>query len=268
MKDLSNENVVHVRKNKMEYIQFKKLLGYPYLKHAFTLKPMDFGMYRNYEQKREEIEKNLKVLGEEFDFSIKDVCRPKQTHTARVERIFKDDAGIYIPKYNDVDGLITNEKGKVLMVSFADCTPLLFLDPVKKAIGNTHSGWKGTLQQIGLKTVEKMQQEFGSKPEDLICCIGPHIRKCHFEVEKDVRDLFYEQFKDLENIEDIIEEKENGKYHIDTAMINKQILIKAGLREENIIDSQICTVCKSDVCHSYRGDKEKDGRSISFMELI
>ena len=268
METLSNENIIHIRKNGMEYIQFRRLLEYSYLKHGFTLKPMDFGMFRNYEEKRKEIEENIKNLGKEIGFTLEDVCRPKQTHTNHVERVPKEDTGVYIPKYDDVDGLVTSEKGKVLVLSFADCTPLLFLDPVKKAIGNTHSGWKGTLQQIGLKTVEKMQQEFGSKPEDLICCIGPHIRKCHFEVEKDVRDSFYEQFKNLENIEDIIDEKENGKYYIDTAAINKQILLKAGLKIENIIDSEICTVCNSDVCHSYRGDKEKDGRSISFMELI
>lgn len=268
MEDLSNENVIHIRKNGLEYIQFRKLLEYSHLKHGFTLKPMDFGMYRNYNEKREEIEQNLNRLGEEFGFLITDICRPKQTHTNHVERINQEDSGIYIPKYDNVDGFVTNEKRRVLMVSFADCTPLLFFDPVKNVIGNTHSGWKGTLQEIGVRTVEKMKQEFGCRPEDIICCMGPHIRKCHFEVEKDVRDLFYKQFKEMTNIDRMIEKKENNKYYIDTATINKQILLKAGLREENIIDSQICTVCKSDVCHSYRADKDKDGRSVSFMELI
>ena len=75
------------------------------------------------------------------------------------------------------------------MLGFADCTPLLFYDPIKNVIANTHSGWKGTLQTIGVKTVEKMMSEYECKAKDIICCIGPHIRKCHFEVDADVKEL-------------------------------------------------------------------------------
>lgn len=270
MKDLSNETVIQVKKNELEYIQFKKLLDYPNVKHCFTLKPLDFGMFRNYQEKREEIEQNLKTLGEEFGFTTKEVCRPKQTHTDRVERINQSDEGIYIPKFDDIDGFVTDQKNKVLMVSFADCTPLLFYDPTKNIIGNTHSGWKGTLQKIGVRTVEKMQKEYGCEPKDMICCIGPHIRKCHFEVDEDVKDSFLEQFSYLENIKECIIKSKNqkNKYYIDTAEINKQILMKVGLQKKNIIDSNICTVCECEVCHSYRIEKELSGRSVSIMELV
>jgi len=268
MKDLSNENIIHIKKEKLEYIQFRKLLEYKNIEHGFTLKPLDFAGNVTFEEKRTEVEENLRILGEEFSFDVKNICRPKQTHTDKVEKVENGDEGIYIEKFDNVDGLVTDKSHKVLMLGFADCTPLLFYDPVKKIIANTHSGWKGTLQTIGVKTVEKMQKEYNSKPEDIICLIGPHIRKCHFEVDKDVKDLFYNEFKDLTGIEKIIEyNEENNKYYIDTARINKQTLLNIGLKEENIIDSNICTVCNSDICHSFRTEKELSGRAVTIIYL-
>lgn len=268
MHDLSNKDIIHIKKDGLQYIQFKRLLEYKNIEHCFTLKPLDLASNATYEEKRLELEENLSVLSKEFGFNIENICRPKQTHTDRVEKVEDGDEGIYIQKFDDVDGFVTNKKNKVLMLSFADCTPLLFYDPVKNVIGNTHSGWKGTLQTIGVRTVEKMISEYDCKVEDIICCIGPHIRKCHFEVDKDVRDLFYNKFKDLEGIEDIISyNEEKNKYYIDTAEINKQILLNIGLKEENITDSNICTVCNSDVCHSYRTEKELSGRAVTIIYL-
>ena len=268
MKDLSNENIVHIKKNGLEYIQFRKLLEYKNVEHCFTLKPLDFAGNASYEEKREEVEKGLKFLSEEFDFDVKDICRPKQTHTDKVEKVEDSDEGIYLKMFDNVDGFVTDKKNKVLMLSFADCTPLLFYDPIKKVIANTHSGWRGTLQSIGVRTIEKMISECGSKPEDIICCIGPHIRKCHFEADKDVKDLFYNKFKNLEQIEEIITyNQKKDKYYIDTSKINKRILLNIGLKEENIIDSNVCTVCNSDICHSYRAEKEVSGRAVTIIYL-
>ena len=268
MKNLSNENVIHVKKNGLEYIQFKRLLQYENIEHCFTLKPLDFASNATYKEQKQEVNKGLKLLSEEFEFNIKDICRPKQTHTDKVKKVDNGDEGIYIKKFDNVDGLATDKKDKVLMLSFADCTPLLFYDTTKNIIANTHSGWKGTLQSIGVKTVEKMVKEYNCNSKDIICCIGPHIRKCHFEVDKDVKDLFYTKFKDLEGIEKIIEfNEEKNKYYVDTVKINKQILLNIGLKEENIIDSNICTVCNSDICHSFRAEKEISGRAVTIIYL-
>ena len=186
-------------------------------------------------------------------------------------KIIEDgDEGIYREKFFDVDGLVTNKKNKALVFCFADCTPLLFFDPVKKVIANVHSGWRGTLQTIGRNAVNKMVQEFECKPENIICCIGPTIRKCHFEVDEDVKDLFYNKFKDDINIDEFIEKskEKEGKYYIDTVGINRNVLLNIGLKEENIIDSKICSVCDEDKIHSYRAHGEKSGRNITIMELI
>lgn len=268
MKSLSNENIIHVKKDNLEYIQFRKLLEYKNIEHCFTLKPLDFAGNASYQEKKEEVEENFKILAKEFGFDEKFICRPKQTHTDRVEMVEDGDEGIYIQKFDNVDGFITDKKNKVLMLGFADCTPLLFYDPIKNVVANTHSGWKGTLQTIGVKTVQKMMSEYECKPKDIICCIGPHIRKCHFEVDEDVKDLFYNKFKDLKDIEEIINyNKENKKYYIDTARINKQTLLNTGLKEENIIESNICTVCNSDICHSFRAEKDLSGRAVTIIYL-
>ena len=207
MKDLSNENIIHIKKNGLEYIVFRKLLEYKNIKHCFTLKPFDFASNATYEEKRVEVEKGLEALAEEFEFDAQNICRPKQTHTDRVEKIEDGDEGIYIQKFDNVDGLVTDKKNKALMLGFADCTPLLFYDPIKNVIANTHSGWKGTLGSIGVRTVQKMILEYNCNPEDIICCIGPHIRQCHFEVDEDVKDLFYNKFKNEIDIEKHIQFK-------------------------------------------------------------
>ena len=265
MQDLSNSNIIHIKKDGLEYIQFRKLLEYPNLQHAFTLKPLDFGGFSSYEKNKEAITNNYNRICDSLGIDYKNICRPEQTHTDRIEKIEDGDEGIYLEKYSNVDGLITDKKEKALVLAFADCTPLLFFDPVKNVIGNIHSGWRGTVQTIGKNAVEKMISCYGCNVSDIICCIGPTIRKCHFEVDTDVKDIFYEKFKDEIEIEKYITTK-NDKYYIDTVEINKQILLNLGLKEENIIDSGICTVCNENKIHSYRAHKEKSGRNITIIQ--
>lgn len=271
MKDLSNENIVHVKSGNVEYIQFKKLLGYSdVLTHCFTLRDLDFAGFDSYEENKGKVEESYQKICNELNIQYSNLCRPKQTHTNIVKDILDADEGIYHQKFYDVDGLITNKKNKALVLAFADCTPLLFFDPVKKVIANVHSGWKGTVQMIGKNAAEKMIKDYGCNPKNIICCIGPTIRKCHFEVQDDVKDIFYNTFKNIIDINQYItkiKEKQN-KYYIDTVEINKQILLRLGLIDENIIDSNICTVCHEDQIHSYRAHGKQAGRNISVMELI
>ena len=95
MKDLSNEDIIHIKKDKLEYIQFKKLLEYKDLEHCFTLKPLNLGSNSQYESNKDDIDEQYEILGQEFKFDIKNICRPKQTHTDRVEKIEDGDEGIY-----------------------------------------------------------------------------------------------------------------------------------------------------------------------------
>ena len=146
----------------------------------------------------------------------------------------------------------------------------MFFDPVNKVIANVHSGWRGTIQRISVKTVQKMVNKFNCKPENIICCICPSIRKCHFEVENDVKEIFEKEFRDLkiEQNNDIMEkQKDKEKWNIDTVLINKILLKQEGLKQENIIDSGICSVCNSDLIHSYRVEKQGYGLATALIKI-
>ena len=114
-----------------------------------------------------------------------------------------------------------------------------------------------------------MIEEYNCNPKDIICCIGPCIRKCHFEVSEDVKDLFEKEFQDMEDINQIItcNNEEEQKYIIDTTKINENMMKDIGLLEENIIDSRICTVCNNNSMHSYRVQKELAGRNTAILGI-
>lgn len=270
MNNLSNDTVVHIKKNNIEYLQFRRLLEYPELIHCYSLSTNNFDVAGNdtMENKKEIVLNNYRKLVDALCIDYNHIIRPYQTHTDVVRKVDAIPSTIQIfPKeYWNVDGLITDKTNVTLSLGYADCTPIFLYDPVKKVIGDIHSGWKGTLQKISKKAVLKMVEEYNSNPSDIICSIGPTIRKCHFEVEVDVQELFYNEFSYLNNIDDIITKKDS-KYYIDTVLINKIILKEAGLKEENIIDSKICTVCNSKLMHSYRVDKELAGRNTAIMGL-
>lgn len=272
--DLSNENIIHVKRENVEYLQFKKLLDYGIL-NAYTI-DKNLGFKANdakgniIKEKEEQVINDYKKVCNALGEDYKKIVKPIQKHTNNIE-IVENEINVDIPdinckEYDNIDGLITDKKDIILATTSADCITLLFFDPVKRVIANVHSGWKGTLQRISVKAVEKMVEEYNSKYEDIICCICPSIRRCHFEVKKDVEKLFKEEFKDL-NLEEIIDEKENESWYIDTVLINKIILEKKGLKQENIIDSNICTVCNKDLMHSYRAEKELYNVNTALIEI-
>ena len=278
MQDLSNDVVVHIKKNGTEYLQFRRLLEYPELVHCYTLKANGFDIAGNdtYKEKRDILYSNFEKLAKALNIDKDTIIRPYQTHTNIVESIkevwydnHERKISIFPKELTNVDGLITNQKDITFSLSFADCTPIYLYDPVKKVIGNIHSGWKGTLTRIGKNAVEKMIEEYNCNTKDIICCIGPCIKKCHFEVSKDVADLFKEEFCEMEDINEIITciNDLEQKYVIDTTRINQNMLREAGLLKENIIDSGICTVCNSKYMHSYRAYKEKAGRNTAILGL-
>lgn len=249
MKKLENKNIIHVKTDKIEYIQFKKLLEYG-IKHAYTLKKDDI----NFRSTNPELEFNsYKVLYDELGLDIKSYTKPLQKHTSTVKCIDKVMEKQELP---DVDGLITDKKGITLSTTNADCILFLFFDPVKKVIANVHSGWRGTFQKIGEKAIRKMIEYYKCDPKDILCFICPSIRKCHFEVDEDVKELCEEIFAFTGKLDQIIfpgEIKEGKqKYFIDTVMINKILFRECGIKAKNIIDSGICSVCHKDKISSYR----------------
>lgn len=276
--DLSNENIVHIKNKDIQYLQFKKLLEYKnVINHAYSI-----GTKVNYmtekpnkdklsKEQYQNIVKNYQKLCDTIGSDYINLVKANQEHTDEVKIVtqkFKNkEPDIHVDNYSKTDGLITNKEGLLLSTTNADCILLLFFDPVKKVIANTHSGWKGTIQRISVKTVKKMVKEYGCNPQDIICCICPSIRKCHFEVDKEVKDLFVKQFNDLDLKQIIEKQKEKEKWNIDTVLINQVILEREGLKMKNIIDSGICSVCNSNLIHSYRVEKQDYGLNTALIEL-
>ena len=279
--DLSNENVIHVEKEGIQYLQFRKLLKYSdIITHGYSLGiDKNFRTARANKQKLPEQEakkaiKDYENLGKCIDIKLNKMVKPNQAHTDKIQivekHILENEPDFNLEVYDKTDGLITNKKDIALATTNADCILLLFFDPVNKVIANVHSGWRGTIQRISVKTVQKMVNKFNCKPENIICCICPSIRKCHFEVENDVKEIFEKEFKDLkiEQNNDIMEkQKDKEKWNIDTVLINKILLKREGLKQENIIDSGICSVCNSDLIHSYRVEKQGYGLATALIKI-
>lgn len=277
--DLSNENIIHVNKNGIQYIQFRKLLEYSdIIRHAYSLgTDVNFRTAKVNKQKLSEDEYNLainsyKKLCNAIGSNYINTVKTNQNHTDTIkianQKIKEDEPDFNLVEYNETDGIVTNKKNLILSTTNADCILLLFFDPIKKVIANVHSGWRGTLQRISTKAIEKMEKEYNCNPKDIICCICPSIRKCHFEVEKEVKDMFEKEFKSIIEKNDIITETiSNKKWTIDTVLINQIILEEKGLKKENIIDSKICSVCNSNLVHSYRVEKERYGLETAIIEL-
>ncbi len=191
-----------------------------------------------------------------------------QTHTTNIKKATKEDAGCGVtrPKtYQDVDGLITNVPGLVLSTFFADCVPLYFVDPVHRAIGMSHSGWRGTVGRMGRATILAMGQEYGTKPEDLICAIGPSICKDCYEVSEDVAEAFAAEFKGQE--EKILEAKGNGKYQLDLWKANEIVLLEAGVKKGHLAVTNLCTCCNPELLFSHRASHGKRGNLGAFLRL-
>lgn len=273
--DLSNENIIHVKNKNIEYLQFKKLLQYPEIKYAYVIGlDKNFKIFLEPKNDEEKIKNNLskksyKEICDELNIKYKNIVNTDQSHTDNIQ-IIKNKINNDKPDFNlykDTDGLITNKKDIILSTINADCILLVFYDPIKKVIANVHSGWRGTIKRISVKTIEKMKEEYNCNPQDIICCMSPSIRKCHFEVDNDVYQIFKNEYKDLKNFDELAI-KNNNKWNIDTIEINRTILKNAGLKKENIIDSGICSVCNKNLIHSYRGMGEEAGRATQIISLI
>ena len=259
------------------------VLTYPLLeqtgivKHCFSTRlggvstgcygSMNLGFHRGDEE--ENVLENYRRIGAAIGVSCEDMVLSRQTHTTNVRVVTDEDRGSGVVRsrnYNDVDGLITDIPGICLVTSYADCVPLYFVDPVKKVIGLSHSGWRGTVGRMGQVTIEKMQQEFGCDPADLIAAIGPSVCQDCYEVSEDVIEKFCETFS-KEYWPELFYRKENGKYQLNLWKANARILLEAGVAREHIAVTNLCTHCNSDLLFSHRTMGDQRGNLCAFLAL-
>lgn len=258
-------------------------LSYPLLEHTGIVKhgfstriggvsegvcsTMNFSFSRgdNEEAVRENFRRMANALGVEEDSFV----FSHQTHTTNVRKVTLEDKGKGLTRpldYQDVDSLITNVPGLCLSTFYADCVPLYFVDPVHKAIGLSHSGWRGTVGKIGNVTIQRMKEEYGSEPADLIAAIGPSICQECYEVSEDVIFEFQKSF-DKKDWKHIYYKKENGKYQLDLWRANEIILEEAGVLRENMAVTNLCTCCNHEFLFSHRASHGKRGNLAAFLAL-
>ncbi len=178
-----------------------------------------------------------------------------QVHKDKVYRVLARDKGLGAFDPDTVipatDALTTNEPGILLMAFFADCVPLFFLDPVRKAVAVAHAGWKGTVAGIAAKTVNVMKEEYGTHPQDLLAAVGPSIGPCHYQVDAPViaefkkrHPLNWEAF--FSNL------TKDGYGQLNLWEANLWQLLAAGLRKENVTVASLCTYCRPECFFSHR----------------
>ena len=218
---------------------------------------------------RAAVAENFRRMGEALSVHCEDMVLSQQTHTTNIRIVTDEDRGKGITRerdYTDIDGLITNVPGICLVTTYADCVPLYFLDPAKKVIALSHSGWRGTVGKIGKKTVELMHDKFGSDPADILASVGPSVCQDCYEVSADVIDRFKEVF-DRSAWDELFYEKPDGKYQLDLWKANEKIFLEAGIRKDHIAVTNVCTHCNSEILYSHRAMGDKRGNLCAFLAL-
>ncbi len=245
----------------------------------------------------EAVRENFRRAAEALDVDLGQIVCSHQTHTTNVRIVTEADAGKGVTKereYRDVDGLVTDVPGLVLAAFFADCVPLYFVDPARRAIGLSHSGWKGTVARMGAHTLEVMAEAYGTRPADVICAIGPSICRDCYEVSGDVAEKFAREFagheseilrarsgRDTEgssaaevsrpahlSAEAIQQAGEEKKYLLDLWRANEIVLTEAGVAPEHLSVTDICTCCNPDLLFSHRASHGKRGNLGAFLSLL
>ena len=275
-----SEKIPNMRVNEKEGVTF---LTYPVFEempeivHGFStrLGGVSEGIYSSMNlsftrgDKDEAVKENYRRIAAAIGFEMESIVTSDQTHTANVRRITEEDRGNGITKprpYKDVDGMITNVPGIVLATFYADCVPLYFVDPVHKAIGLSHSGWRGTVAKIGKVTVEKMREEYGTKPEEIYAAVGPSICQDCYEVSEDVAEEFRHAFCP-KYWDALFYKKENGKYQLNLWEANRIVFLEAGIPEDHISMPNLCTCCNPEFLFSHRASKGKRGNLGAFLGI-
>lgn len=269
-------------KNDEKIIEERTVNGVPYLvypmleqtgvvKHGFTTRlggvskgycaTMNISTTRGDDPR--DVEENKRRLAEAIGVRPEDMTFTHQTHTVNVAVVEEEDRG---KRFMETDGMVTNVPGICLVTFYADCVPLFLVDPVKKAIGLSHSGWRGTVGKMGKVTVQAMMREYGSRPEDIVAAIGPSICQDCYEVSEDVIDRFRDSFNEAVWPK-LFYRKENGKYQLDLWRANEEVFLETGIRRENLAVTNLCTHCNQEVLFSHRATGEKRGNLSAFLAL-
>lgn len=283
LKRYGNNRTMELREhsNGLKYLVFPEFEKLGFVDHMFSTRIG--GVSKGYwsecnlsytrGDEKEAVDENYRRVSEALGHgrSLDDFVLTFQTHTTNVKTVTEEDRGKGPAKardYTDIDGLVTNVPGIILGTFHADCPPVYFVDPVHKAIGLSHSGWKGTKGKIAQKTIEKMKENYGTDPGDLVCAIGPSICGECYEIGSDVAEQFAEAFSEKELSEEkILLPDGNGKYHLFLWNAIKLTLLQSGVPNHQIIVTDVCTRCNPDYLFSHRIHGENRGNLCAFLSV-
>ena len=276
-KDSSSTPMREITSAGVTYLAFPALLESGMVRHGFSTRmggvsegpyaTMNFSFTRGDDP--EAVRENYRRMAEALRVDMEKMVLTWQTHTTNVRVVSEEDLGKGIIKerdYRDVDGLVTDMPDVTLVTFFADCVPLYFLDKKNRAIGLSHSGWRGTVGKIGKVTVETMTREFGSDPKDILAAVGPSICQDCYEVSEEVIGLFRENFAE-ELWPKLFYGKENGHYQLNLWEANRLIFEEAGILPEHITVTDVCTACNPELLFSHRASGGKRGNLAGFLGL-
>lgn len=274
---MKQKDIVLKQQGEIPYFIFPKLEATGIVKHGFSTKlggvskgdfaTMNFTVARGDEP--EAVQENFRRMAEVLEMPKERMVLSYQTHTTNVLVCTEEEAGMGICKerpYTDVDGLITNVPKLPLVTFYADCVPLYFVDTVKRVIGLSHSGWRGTVHRMGRVTIEKMTEVYGSNPKDIVAAIGPSICQNCYEVSLDVAEAFRQEFAPSQWSE-LLMEKPNDKFQLNLWKANEIILREAGVPQKQIAITDVCTCCHPDLLYSHRAHGTKRGNLAAFLML-
>lgn len=259
------------------YLTYNSLSEISFVNHAFStrLGGVSQGEFTsmntafNRGDNPEHVTENYKRFCRSAGFDFDSLVASAQDHHTFVRAVTAADRGVGVYKPRDmesVDALVTNDPAVTLVTYYADCTPLFFVDCKNKAVGLAHAGWRGTVGRIGERVLQKMQACYGTAPQDVRCAVGPAISVCCYEVDEPCASQFL-ALTDLPT-ETFVFEKGGGKFMLNLLEANRRILMAAGVPEENITLSDLCTNCNSDLLWSHRATKGRRGTMSAFIALI
>ena len=249
------------QKNNFKYITFQNLENTNAVKHCVTtrLGGVSTGIYAELNlsfsrgEAAEKVLQNYDILCNTLNFDKNSFVLCHQTHTTNIRVVTEQDRGMGVTKKSTIkntDGLVTNIPGIQLVVFCADCVPILLFDPNKKAIAAIHAGWRGTVNGIAKKAIQKMELNYGTHAKDIIAGIGPSIGQCCFQVDEPVVKEFRQKLPFAEDV--IMKDTVPERYKIDLWETNKRILMDCGVEQNNIELTKICTMCHTDLFYSHR----------------
>lgn len=273
----NKKNILELSESSVPFLKYPMLTELGVVKHGFSTRlggvsqgcfeSMNLSFTRG--DREEDVRENFCRIAKAIGVRCEDMVFSQQTHTTNVRVVTDADRGMGMVRpleYQDVDGLVTNVPGICLVTFYADCVPLFFVDPVKRVIGLSHSGWRGTVGKIGKRTVELMEKEYGCNPREIYAAIGPSICQDCYEVSEEVVEQFRQQFHPSD-WERLFYQKENGRFQLNLWNANELILRETGICEDHIAVTNVCTHCNSDVLFSHRTTGDKRGNLAAFLAL-